>query len=375
MSEMAADWQGRLVNIFKAFDWNNFFEEAEKHFKQMPKKTYEEFKELRGNLAEFLSEKALNLERAYQCFAVLMLLMIFINLVFPDNAFAKGYYGSHHNAGDNYQTQQTFIMPVPVSPFSQSAFHANDLSTFIPDIKGNPHIRGRTRFKAPQASGEKKDEALFYALSDDIILTKTGKPYLVFEETPYAMRLEPEKFVLVESENNYPLFEFYPDAETIQSLRTNIELQLKAVDKAIADYSKWLAWTAPARYFDKNNNDESRELNNVKAIQSALSQLSLKSYIYKALPEKEPSSFKLGPGVYITKEGSILFRRADGNVVNYPYREFTNTTSFSSIGTSDKLDGFVRALLRKTALKLPPSNVLRLIIENKMPLNELRKNE
>lgn len=363
-SEMAAEWQGWLISIMRSLDWELFMAEAEKKFRTMSAKTYEEFKRLRKEVPTFLSENIFTLERAYQCFAVLMILIIFINLVYPDNSFAKGGgYGGHgYNSGD--EPEITIIATFPPSPFHGAGFRPPNLDYSVPDMRGMTYKKASVLLTDPE-SGAVVKEQFFYALSDQIFLTHTGHPYLVFPLLPYAYKMEAGGFTLMQVEVQGKLFEFYPDPDAVQSYLKNLELQQRAVDKTLNDYDKWLAWASPARYIDGEINNETAEIKNVRAIREALFKEDEDKKLYECLASSQNpfQAYLIAPGVYLTRDGAILFHRADGQWLNYPYPGFLSV--YSGIGLlmpTDPLDRFIETVIRYNISRYPASHPVNILL-------------
>ncbi|HNW43294.1 MAG TPA: hypothetical protein PKI19_02245, partial [Elusimicrobiales bacterium] len=361
-AETLAAWEDRLAGLLGDFDWDKFIEEAGRLSDKAGSRLRDELDEFRAELPALFSGDGSRAQRVYRVLAVLAILLIMINMAYPDNAFAKGY--SSHSGG-NGEINITFISPGMPAPFHGQAFQFVALHPgLVPDSAGKIYLKKNFIFPqggaapAAPASGSGSGKP-FYAVTDSMQLTADGDALLVLSPLPYAYKIEPERFVLFREGSAEPLFNFRPDPEALQTLSLNIQLQQKALAKALSAHLKWMAWTAPAGAVLPPIKAESREGQLMLEIKAALEKAAAKL----AAPPREaaPAGFiKLAPGVYADQAaGSVVFLRDDGDLVSFPMPGLSPVEDAVQIAPGTGLTAFVRALLVNKAKILPLENPAR----------------
>lgn len=307
-SELITAWESRILGVLRSLDWELLLREAD----------------------------LLNLRRSWQAISVLMILIICINIVYPDNAFAKGYYGSHYHGSGDSSVTLLLIAPETPSPFHGDAFNSTTVAGFVPDMRGKRHARRKAR-----------GENLFYAVSDDLFLTRAGEVYFSPGAIPFLLKMEPDRALLIEDGAAEPVFAFYPDGGAVQALKKNVQLQQKAADEAEDAHARWLIWAGPARKISKELDGETVEMKNIAAIRAALAGAAKDLPFYKTSSRVPYQAWKLVPGVYLTAAGAIVFERSDGAFVCYPYKSFAVLTGTPRQAPSEALDRFVAGVLKQ----------------------------
>ncbi|NJL59063.1 MAG: fused MFS/spermidine synthase [Desulfobacteraceae bacterium] len=103
-TQIDRDWVVRLLNILRSMDIGQLFDEVNRRTEHLSASLQEQFRYLRKELPLLLKEQVINIERAGQVLSVLMLIIIAVNLLCPDNMYAKGY--SSGSSGGSFISQE-----------------------------------------------------------------------------------------------------------------------------------------------------------------------------------------------------------------------------------------------------------------------------
>jgi len=346
--QLSAEWEWRLMETLRVMDWELFLAELEKNAALLPGKALEEIRLLRKNLPELLKGAVPDTDRAWQVFALLMTVLVFVNMAYPDNAFAKGYYGG--SSGGDSELDITFFMQNERSPFHDPVFQGGEVMQTLLSA-GRPRPAQFVRYRAPGAPAGPagiKEDRLYFALSDDSFVSKQGELFYNVGKTPYLVNARADRFALLDKLLPEPLFEFYPDPAAVQAALGGMEQHIKAADKALDSYSKWLAWARPAAVFSSEVRANSNEAKNIAEIRGSLitaSQRLQQGAAPAGRPEIPAEWLKLGAGVYLVDDIEIVFVGRDGTFFTYPYQQAGGR--YPALGKSFGLEMFVTALLRE----------------------------
>ena len=393
-AETLAAWEDRITGILRTFDWEQLIAEAGRLSGDVSSRIREELAELKEELPSLFSGAGSKAERVYRILAVLSLLLIMINMAYPDNAFAKGY-----SSGGGSSADIVFISSKAPSPFHGMAFQLMSRPTgVVPDSGGAPHPKKTVTFtgdySSPAAPGAPAaSEQFLYAVTDNIQITASGNIFMTLFPLPYFLKLEPGRFVLLKEGSSEPLFKFRPDPALVQSLSGNISGQISAVGKALADHRKWLAWAGPSGLLLPPIAAESVEARNLTSLKLALEKAAEKLAAESA-PGKIPAAgntppvpgaaddtqilaaaksmgftkprtdtITLMPGLYLTGPGSLIMMREDGDRVTYVLPGLLPDDDAVVMRPTRDLTAFMRALLVQKAASLPTGNPGRWIGE------------
>lgn len=360
-AETLAAWEDSLARILAAFDWDQLLSEAGKLSGNAAARLKDELDEFRAELPSLFPGDGSRVQRVYRVLAALAVLLIMINMAYPDNAFAKGY--SSHGSGGGADI--VLISKKAASPFHGRVFHTPGIySGLVPDSLGKMYPKKSFYFRetSPAAGreGGLKNEKAYYALTDNIRLTGDGRAFMLLPLLPYFLKLEAGAFVLFRQDEPEPVFRFRPDPEVLTALDTNIQLQQKALEKARSDRRKWLAWAGPAGALLPQIKAESREVASMLEIKTLLDKAAACMGTSAAGVQPPDRFIKLAPGAYVGFEtGAIVFLRDDGDLVSYPMPGLPLYEDAVRLPPYPQFTAFVRALLKTKASTLPPENPAR----------------
>jgi len=309
-AQIDRDWVVRLINILRSMDIEQLLDEVNRRADQLSASLQEQFRYLRRELPTLLKEQVINIERAGQVLSVLMLIIISVNLLYPDNLYAKGSSSSSSSGSSGFVSQEK------PTPFHSKVLQAASLA-YIVNMQGKTYARKtvlveKDNSEEDSLTGNATEEELFYAVSDDIFLTPSGRVYLAPTRfAPYYYRMRPESFTLIREIYSVPIISTMPDNDTVYLLLTNLSTQMKAVEKTIADYEKWSAWTLPLQYVSESVRKESVEIGNLKKIRNALKTAFSRFMRYRPVKLPEPHPQKVAPGIYQDNNGNPLLWLAE----------------------------------------------------------------
>ncbi len=308
-TQIDRDWIVRLLNILRSMDIEQLFEEVNRRTERLSASLREQFQHLRRELPLLLKEQVINIERAGQALSVLMLIIIAVNLLCPDNMYAKGYSSSRSSGGSI-----GFMSQEQPTPFHSKALQMATLA-YIVNMQGKTYPKKTVmvdKDKSEESSNNQTEEELFYAVTDDIFLTPSGRVYLAPARfAPYYYRMKPENFTLIREIYAEPILSTMPDNETVYLLLTNLHTQISAVRRTIADYRKWNTWVSPLQMLSDSIRKESVEIGNLEKIKDALNAAYMRFIRYRPVKLPEPNPRKIAPGIYQDNDGNAMLWLAD----------------------------------------------------------------
>jgi spermidine synthase len=339
-SLISPEWQGKITAILKSLNWEALLEEIKKHLGSLSDSLKKEFASLRKEIHEILREKVFQWYRVAKVLSTFLLLVVFINLLYPDNVFAKGYYGN----GSSNNGEQVLLF----SPNARAAFYTLPLGLLALEKLSNTQITNPT-VSYVNADGSIKSENFFFALTDDLYISEAGRVYLIIAKLPqYEFQVTPSQLILFEKGGASPIFEFAQDPMVKKSLSQNIAMQKTALERTLKDYQAWLTWAGPAEVVFQEVRTEKKDLAKLLNLQMIFDHLQT---IY---PDVSPftqdldiqDSVKLAPGVYLSNQHAILLKQPEGTWRTYAFKGFLPDTAFTSIQTTPAMDSFLEALIR-----------------------------
>ncbi|HAH30966.1 MAG TPA: hypothetical protein DCL44_01480 [Elusimicrobia bacterium] len=364
--QLAGEWEWRLMETLRCLDWELFLEELEKIGGSLPNKALAEIRALRDNLPDFLEDALPRTERAWQVFALLMTLLVLVNVAYPDNAYAKGSY--YHSSGGGSGIDITFFTPKKTSPMHNPIFQGKDILYTLTSA-GKLRPVSFIRYRAPgsaYAIGRLVDDRLFFALSDESFVSKEGDFFIAPGSQNFLIKAQPGGFLLLDKTLTTPVFEFYPEESALQSARAAIDLHKKAADKALADYSRWLAWASPAATVSNEIRAEINETRNISSIRSALEKAGLNlqggENAPAPRPQIPPDWFPLAPGLYFTGNKEITLLHRNGGIYSYPFKD-TFPSAYPALPDNESIEMFIDEMLRLRYAQSAPNDPRRAALE------------
>ena len=157
------------------------------------------------------------------------------------------------------------------------------------------------------------------AIADDLYISEAGDVWQTLPGLPYYYQIMNDRYVLFEEGVETSIFEFPPDPLAERTLRNNLEIQSKALERTLKDHEAWLEWAGPAQYVSKDIRNEIREMKKLKVLQAVFAELKAQKSQANSLVNTEVTASVpcLVPGVCLTKSGRILLRQKRDAQIRY----------------------------------------------------------
>jgi spermidine synthase len=336
-SLVTPEWRDKITVILKSLNWAALLAEIKKHLGGMSAALKKEFNSLKKEINALLREKVFQWDRVAKVMSSLLLLVVFVNLLYPDNVFAKGYYNSNSN-GD---TQELFIF----SPTQRAAFYTLPFGLLVSSSLFN------TQTPDPAVSyvdsdGSVKNENFFFALTDELYISPMGRIYLVIPKLhQYEYQVTPSSLILFEKGNASPIFEFAQDPSVNKSLSQNISIQKTALERTLKDYQTWLSWAGPAQVVSQEIKSEAKDLEKLQTLKIIFNSLEKSHPDASPFPEDQELYGKLAPGVYLSNKNTIMLKKSDGTWGSYAYKGFPQDNSLPLVQANSAMDSFIQDLI------------------------------
>jgi hypothetical protein len=243
--EAMLEWGPQAEKMFQGADLKAFSDALLTRAARLPASWVAELKALRSRLDEDLPPMRELLAQAYRVFAIFMIVLLLANLFFPDNLYAKGYYGGH---GGGEGTEIVY------SSYGGSPFHYHGARYFgrVYDSGGRAYAPVEISFSDPNAGLKRVTSKL--ALTANLQLMDTGAVAYAIPVADFKFYLEPG-FLRVLNAAGKETLVLAPPPEMENAVRTQITSQKELITKAIPDHERWLQWIGWATFSDEVRDD------------------------------------------------------------------------------------------------------------------------
>ncbi len=297
--EAVLEWGHQAEKIFQSADLKAFTDALLTRASRLPAAWVEELKALRARLDEELPPMRELLVQAYRVFAIFMIVLLLANLFFPDNLYAKGYYGGSGGGGGD----------IVYSSYGGSPFHYHGFRYYgrVYDSNGRPFSPAQITFSDPKQGTQRYASKL--ALTANLQLLDSGAVAYITPVADFKFVLEPGRLRVLGADGKETLtLALPPDMDA--TVRAQLASQKDLISKAIPDHEAWLAWTGWATFTDEVRNEHG-ELAALKDISAALDAAAV---MWAAPPPAAPAPapgkpvvmgpplIVLFPGVYLEQE-------------------------------------------------------------------------
>jgi spermidine synthase len=354
LSAFDTEWLHDAFAMLKKINIERLLREIETRIMKISRQLHEEFIRFKSELPNIVRAGIPTAETLSRFLYIIIIVLMIINLTYPDAAFAKGGYYGGGNYGGNYGDGapiQCLNAPAAPTPFHGIALQAAAMPLCV-DMKGRgfekPHILKET------ADGE---ENLFYLLTDDLLCTPEGAVYMRLPVASYFFRFEPAALVLVRERSRAPLLRLKADPDIFQGILVNVSAQLKVLDKTIRDYRTWISWTNPMTVIEPGAKAELTELKNLEIIRTALASV-MATYENHPAPASPAwtGGTRLASGVYVDARRSIAVNTEDSRWKTYIFDESPAIPDLPVLAGSDELSEFFRHIIAKMLPASPGEN-------------------
>ncbi|MGH7322762.1 MAG: hypothetical protein ACRELA_24510, partial [Candidatus Rokuibacteriota bacterium] len=255
--EVLLEWSDQAEVIFREVDLRAFVQRALRRSAELPRAWVRELRGLRDRIRDGLPPMRELLEHAYRVFAIFLLLLLFANLFFPDNLFAKGFSSSSSrsttswSSGGSGSAESSFYgfnftdPSAPSAPYRRFApsggwvYGPGVPRARVYDSRGQEYPAQQAAAATPQ--GGPQPVSALLALSPELQLLESGALVYVAGVPGVQCVLEPGRLLVLDTAGQEVLA-LRPSDELLDQARRQILAQGPLVEKALADHQRWVGW-------------------------------------------------------------------------------------------------------------------------------------
>jgi spermidine synthase len=247
------EWSYQAEILLQQADVRAFVDQALRRAADLPRAWVRELRRLQARLREGVPPMNELLYHGYRVFAVYLLVLLLVNLFFPDNLYAKGF-SSSSSSSRSFSSSSGSSSPFHGFAFSDPGSHystfryrpafyrrsySSSTSDNVYDPEGKPQPALRFSFTDPQ--GNRRPVAAMMALTPELQLFETGAIGCTPPVPGYQCLLEPGGVRVLEGAGR-PVTTLRPPARLFTDARARTQAQLVSLDRAAADHQRWLDW-------------------------------------------------------------------------------------------------------------------------------------
>ncbi len=309
--EALREWSDQAEVLFREVDLRAFVERALRRAGELPAAWARELRALRARLADGLPPLGELLHQAYRVFAVYLLVLLLVNLFFPDNLYAKGWssssssrlhggsYGSDSDSGSGAFEGLHFSDPAAPGAFRFRPLLSRPGVVRVYDAQGRDYPALAVVTAAP--GGAPRPTRSLLALTPDLQVLETGGISCGPPLAGYQCLLEPGRLRVLDAAGT-EVVALLPPGSLERDVAARSAAQLPLVEQALADHRRWLEWTGWASGTALGR-EAASELTSLEGIRRAL-QAAGRTWTAgppRPQPQFEPSPgwVTLVPGLYL----------------------------------------------------------------------------
>lgn len=302
--EAVLEWSHHAEILFREVDLRAFVEQALRRARGLPRAWVRELRALRDRIRDGLPSMGELLHHAYRVFAVYLLALLLVNLLFPDNLYAKGFSGSRGSGGTSSSTSAPshstrFTSPTTPSRPYRWSYHSGSGThrTRVSDSQGQQYPAQQLAFTDPQ--GERKPVPSLLALTRNLQVLETGALAYAVTVPGHQFLLEPGR-LRVQDGAGRDVVALLPAAPLEDEARKQVAAQVPLIEKAIADHRRWLDWVGWASAMPQGRRAVS-EMEELAAIRRAMeaAQGAWAAPARRAAADPGAGWFPIFPGVFL----------------------------------------------------------------------------
>ncbi len=272
-----AQWSGQCETTFRGLNLEEFARETLKRAAELPKRFVRELRRLLALLKSRMPSSRELLFSAYRVFAIFLIMLVLVNVVFPDNLYAKGYSGGGGGWGGS---GFSFSRPY------RSHYYRSNFST------------GSVKFRFTDSKGNALNTYSLMQLNKNMCVLDSGTISYDPGLPGFTCLLEPGKLTVLSRKEGGKLMELPSTKELYAQALESLEQQKKILGPAMAEHKRWLEWIrwAPLSGEQKKMDMELAQLGSIdRALDTAIS-----SWKGALPPEAQPRDGwkQIFPGIY-----------------------------------------------------------------------------
>jgi spermidine synthase len=249
--EALLEWSDQAELLFREVDLRAFVERALRRAGALPRAWVRELRRLRDALHRGLPSLGELLQHAYRVFAVYLLVLLLVNLFFPDNVYAKGFSSSSSRSTSSYSSGSSssspfsgfnFTDPTQPGPFRYRPAFVRSASGAVYDPRGRAYPPFPVFLPAPHAAAAgPQPVAAVLALTPDLQLLDNGAVACGPALLGYQCLLEPGQIRVLDASGG-EVTRLLPPASLETEAATRTREQVSLIDQAVRDHRRWLDW-------------------------------------------------------------------------------------------------------------------------------------
>jgi spermidine synthase len=255
--EALFEWSHQAELIFRELDLRAFVARALRRAGDLPPAWVRELRRLRDALRRGLPPLGELLQHAYRVFAVYLLVLLLVNLFFPDNLYAKGFSSSSSSSHRSYSSGSSssgssepfsgfaFTDPMQARFFRARPAFVRSTSSAVYDPKGRsyspfPTFLPALAVGAAAAAGSQTVKPVL-ALTPELQLLDNGGVACGPPLPGYQCLLEPGQIRVIDA-SGAEVTRLLPPGSLETEATTRTREQVSLIDQAVQDHRRWLDW-------------------------------------------------------------------------------------------------------------------------------------
>lgn len=244
-----SQWGAQCEKTFRDLNLEEFAKETLKRASELPKQFVRELRRLLALLRSKMPSSRELLFSAYRVFAIFLILLVLVNVVFPDNLYAKGY--SSGSGGWGGGQSYSFSRPY------RSSYYRRTFST------------GTTKFHFTNSNGTGVNVSSLLQLNKNLCVLDNGAISYDPGLPGFTCLLEPQKMTVLSQKEGGKLLELPSSGDLYSQVLQALEQQKQILVPAMAEHKRWLDWIKWAPLSDEYNKMD-LEFTQLKTINQAL---------------------------------------------------------------------------------------------------------
>jgi spermidine synthase len=314
------EWSHQAEVLFREVDLRAFIARALRRAGELPRAWVRELRRLQDALDRGLPPLGVLLRHAYRVFAVYLLVLLLVNLFFPDNLYAKGFSSSSSRSSSSYSSSSgssssspfygfNFTDPNQPDPFRTRPAFVRSTASAVYDPRGRafaPFPILLPAMAGAVAAGARPTASLL-ALNPELQLLENGGVACGPPLLGYQCLLEPGQIRVLDASGR-EVTRLLPPASLETEATTRTREQGSLIDQAVRDHRRWLDWVGWASSMAPGR-EATSEMTALESMRGAL-QTAGKAWEPASRPPRpafEPPAgwVALFPGLYLEPAPSV----------------------------------------------------------------------
>jgi spermidine synthase len=320
--EAVFEWSHQAEMLFRQIDLRALVAHALRRAGDLPRAWVRELRRLQEALRRGMPPLGELLQHAYRVFAVYLLVLLLVNLFFPDNLYAKGFSSSSSSrSSSSYHSSSSgssssgpfygfnFTDPNQPDPFRTRPAFVRSTASAVYDPRGRafspfpiflPAVAGAV------AAGARPTASLL-ALNPELQLLENGGVACGPPLLGYQCLLEPGQIRVLDASGG-EVTRLLPPTSLETEAATRTREQVPLIDQAVRDHRRWLDWVGWASSMAPGR-EATSEMSSLERMRGAL-QTAGKSWDPGSRPPRPAFAPPAGwvalfPGLYLVPAASV----------------------------------------------------------------------